>query len=56
MLPQGSTTHVLGRGDDPGACRDYTARPNWHCPMEINPIKSEITALQARFNALRGYL
>ncbi|MBI2383195.1 MAG: peptide chain release factor 2 [Gammaproteobacteria bacterium] len=24
--------------------------------MEINPIKSEITALQARFDALRGYL
>ncbi|MDE0855440.1 MAG: peptide chain release factor 2 [Nevskia sp.] len=24
--------------------------------MEINPIRSEITALQARFNALRGYL
>jgi len=24
--------------------------------VEINPIKSEITALQARFDALRGYL
>jgi len=24
--------------------------------MEINPIRSEITALQARFTALRGYL
>ena len=24
--------------------------------MEINPIKSEITALRARFDALRGYL
>ena len=24
--------------------------------MEINPIKSEIMALQARFDALRGYL
>jgi len=24
--------------------------------VEINPIKSEITALQERFDALRGYL
>ncbi len=24
--------------------------------MEINPIKSEITALRARFDAARGYL
>jgi len=43
---------------------DYTARPSRFqsriepapSVMEINPIKSEITALRARFDALRGYL
>ena len=42
---------------DRGTPRDYTARPSEApCAMEINPIKSEITALRARFDALRGYL
>jgi hypothetical protein len=30
--------------------------PDVASAMEINPIKSEITALRARFDALRGYL
>jgi hypothetical protein len=47
-----------------GASHDYTARLSRFdsgiepapSVMEINPIKSEITALRARFDALRGYL
>lgn len=39
-----------------GAVRLYFASFSVLSAMEINPIRSEITALQARFNALRGYL
>ncbi len=36
--------------------RLYCAPEQIPSAVEINPIKSEITALQARFDALRGYL
>ncbi len=36
--------------------RLYCAPDQFPRAVEINPIKSEITALQERFDALRGYL
>jgi len=36
--------------------RLYCAPHQIPSAVEINPIKSEITALQERFDALRGYL
>lgn len=37
--------------------RVYTARPfALPGPMEASKIREEVTALQARFDALRGYL
>lgn len=49
--PRGTTRMVSGVG------RLYTPRPFMRCPfMEPHKIREEVTALQTRFDALRGYL
>lgn len=40
----------------PRPARTYTPRPFENACMEPNKIKEELTALQVRFDALRGYL